>query len=152
MLSRTHRRDGKACAGVKRESEAHMDTLSHDAQARDTLAQQHCDPWRTGELPIAGKRLLELHRLVPDWHVIEHAGLTHLQRTYTFDTFAEALAFTDKVGRLAHAEEHFPTIVTEWGKVRVSWWTRPINGLHRNDFIMALKTDRLYQRAPVIIH
>lgn len=129
-----------------------MDTLSPDAQARDALVQRHCAPWRRGELPVIGKHLLDLHRLVPEWHVIEHAGLTHLQRMYTFDTFAEALAFTERVGRLAQAEEHFPAIVTEWGKVRVSWWTRPISGLHRNDFIMAAKTDRLYQRTPVVAH
>lgn len=129
-----------------------MDTLSPEAQARDTLAQQRCIPWRTGERPVAGKPLLEMHRLVPDWHIIEHAGLTHLQRVFTFNTFAEALAFTDAVGRLAQAEEHFPAIVTEWGKVRVSWWTRPLNGLHRNDFIMAAKTDALYSRALVLSH
>jgi len=30
------------------------------------------------------------------------------------------------------------------GKVTVSWWTHKIGGLHRNDFIMAAKTDRLF--------
>jgi 4a-hydroxytetrahydrobiopterin dehydratase len=29
--------------------------------------------------------------------------------------------------------------------VTVSWWTHKIKGLHRNDFIMASKTDELYQ-------
>lgn len=127
-----------------------MDTLSHEVQARDALAQQHCVAWRTGEQPVAGKQLLELHRLVPEWHVIEHAGLTHLQRTFAFDTFSEALSFTDKVGGLAQAEEHFPSVVTEWGRVQISWWTHPLRNLHRNDFIMAAKTDKLYTHAPVV--
>jgi 4a-hydroxytetrahydrobiopterin dehydratase len=26
----------------------------------------------------------------------------------------------------------------------VAWWTHKIRGLHRNDFIMAAKTDQLY--------
>ncbi|MHC4149572.1 MAG: 4a-hydroxytetrahydrobiopterin dehydratase [Planctomycetota bacterium] len=26
----------------------------------------------------------------------------------------------------------------------VTWWTHKIKGLHRNDFIMAAKTDQLY--------
>jgi 4a-hydroxytetrahydrobiopterin dehydratase len=30
--------------------------------------------------------------------------------------------------------------------VRVSWWTHAINGLHRNDFVMAAKTDELYEQ------
>jgi 4a-hydroxytetrahydrobiopterin dehydratase len=35
--------------------------------------------------------------------------------------------------------------VTEWGKVTVTWWTHKIDGLHRNDFIMAAKTEDLYR-------
>ncbi|HHQ4613834.1 4a-hydroxytetrahydrobiopterin dehydratase [Aeromonas veronii] len=27
--------------------------------------------------------------------------------------------------------------------VTVSWWTHKIDGLHRNDFIMAARTDQL---------
>jgi 4a-hydroxytetrahydrobiopterin dehydratase len=36
-------------------------------------------------------------------------------------------------------------LVTEWGKVTVTWWTHEIGGLHRNDFVMAAKTDRQYE-------
>ena len=42
---------------------------------------------------------------------------------------------------LAEEAEHHPAILTEWGKVTVQWWTHKIKGLHRNDFIMAAKTD-----------
>jgi len=31
----------------------------------------------------------------------------------------------------------------EWGKVTVTWWTHKVGGLHRNDFIMAAKTDEV---------
>ena len=34
-------------------------------------------------------------------------------------------------------------ILTEYGKVTVVWWTHKIKGLHRNDFIMAAKTDQI---------
>jgi pterin-4a-carbinolamine dehydratase len=47
-------------------------------------------------------------------------------------------------GELAEAEGHHPAILTEWGKVTVTWWTHKIKGLHRNDFIMAAKTGPLY--------
>jgi 4a-hydroxytetrahydrobiopterin dehydratase len=57
----------------------------------------------------------------------------------------EALDFTNRVGELAEQQGHHPAIITEWGKVTVTWWTHKIKGLHRNDFIMAAKTDRLYQ-------
>ena len=52
-------------------------------------------------------------------------------------------AFTNRVGALAEAEDHHPALLTEWGRVTVTWWTHKIRGLHRNDFIMASKTNRL---------
>lgn len=51
--------------------------------------------------------------------------------------------FTSKVGEIAEADGHHPRIVTEWGRVAVTWWTHKIRNIHRNDFIMAAKTDRL---------
>ena len=56
-----------------------------------------------------------------------------------------AIAFTDAVGEEAEKEGHHPRLTTEWGKVAVTWWTHKIRNLHRNDFIMAAKTDRIYQ-------
>jgi 4a-hydroxytetrahydrobiopterin dehydratase len=50
------------------------------------------------------------------------------------------------VGELAEAEGHHPVLVTRWGSVTVIWWTHKIRGLHRNDFIMAAKTDALFAR------
>jgi len=54
------------------------------------------------------------------------------------------LRFANRVGEIAEAEGHHPAILTEWGKVNVAWWTHKIKGLHKNDFIMAAKTDCLY--------
>ena len=75
---------------------------------------------------------------------MEQDGIKRLERVFKFPDFAQALAFTDKVGELAEAEGHHPAILTEWGKVTVTWWTHKVKGLHRNDFIMAAKTDPLY--------
>jgi 4a-hydroxytetrahydrobiopterin dehydratase len=35
-------------------------------------------------------------------------------------------------------------IMTEWGKVTVHWWTHVVKGLHKNDFIIAARTDQLF--------
>ena len=56
----------------------------------------------------------------------------------------DALAFTNRVGELAEANDHHPALLTEWGSVKISWWTHKIEGLHKNDFILAAKTDPLY--------
>ncbi len=79
---------------------------------------------------------------------LEREGIQRLEREFAFDTFADALQFTDAVGQLAEAEGHHPALLTEWGKVTVTWWTHTIGGLHRNDFILAAKTDTLYAQAP----
>jgi 4a-hydroxytetrahydrobiopterin dehydratase len=85
---------------------------------------------------------------VPQWQVVERDGIKRLQRVFTFKDFAQALEFTNRVGRIAEEEGHHPAILTEWGRVTVAWWTHKIRGLHQNDFIMAAKTDRLYAPTP----
>jgi 4a-hydroxytetrahydrobiopterin dehydratase len=74
---------------------------------------------------------------------VERDGVRRLERVFTFANFADALAFTNRVGALAEAAGHHPALLTEWGRVTVAWWTHKIGGLHRNDFIMARKTDAL---------
>lgn len=85
----------------------------------------------------------ELIPQIPDWQIIEEQSIKRLVRTFKFSSFAEALSFTTKVGEQADKEGHHPTILTEWGKVTVTWWSRKIKGLHKSDFIMAAKTDNI---------
>ena len=80
----------------------------------------------------------------------DHGGVPRLVRTFRVRTFADALALTQRVGELAESEGHHPAILTEWGKVTVSWWTHAIRGLHRNDFLMAAKTDELAREMGVL--
>ena len=75
----------------------------------------------------------EIHPQVPDWHVIEVDGIKRLERVYKLKNFIEAIAFTNKIGLVAEKEDHHPVIVTEYGRVTVSWWTHIIKGLHKND-------------------
>ena len=80
---------------------------------------------------------------VPEWEVIRVEGEPRLRRKFKFENFAEALQFTNQVGELAEAQDHHPSILTEWGMVTVTFWTHATGGLHINDFIMASKVDRL---------
>ena len=105
-----------------------------------------CVACRKGEPTVTDAEITELHPEAPQWQIVEQGGIKRLERMFKFENFAQALAFTDKVGEIAEAEGHHPAIVTEWGKVTVSWWTHKIKGLHRNDFIMAAKTDQLYAK------
>lgn len=107
------------------------------------LHKQKCVPCRGGMPTLSDGEIAELRADVPDWQLTAGDGAKALRRTFTFKDFAQALAFTNKVGALAEEQGHHPALLTEWGKVTVTWWTHAIGGLHRNDFIMAAKTDRL---------
>jgi len=82
---------------------------------------------------------------VPEWQVLEEEGIKKLARTFRFKNFREAIQFTGKIGEIAEQEDHHPLLQTEWGKVKVVWWTHKIRGLHKNDFIMAAKSDLIYK-------
>ena len=64
-------------------------------------------------------------------------------RLYTFEDFRTALVFTNQVGHLAEAEGHHPDITVSYGKVEINLWTHAVDGLTRNDFILAAKISEL---------
>ncbi len=108
------------------------------------LAEMKCAACRGDEPTLSDAEIEGLKPQVPEWQVVEHDSTKQLERSFNFDNFAQALAFTNKVGERAEEEGHHPTLLTEWGKVTVTWWTHKIGGLHQNDFIMAAKTDELF--------
>ncbi|MBI5932502.1 MAG: 4a-hydroxytetrahydrobiopterin dehydratase [Chloroflexi bacterium] len=110
------------------------------------LASEKCIPCRGGIPPLTRAEIAELLPQIPAWETVERNGIPLLQHTFKFKNFTDALAFTNKVAALAEEHDHHPRLVTEWGRVTVQWWTHIIQGLHRNDFIMAAKTDALVQK------
>ena len=108
------------------------------------LKEMKCVPCRGDDPALTEPEIAELRPQVPDWQILDPNGVKHLVREFKFKDFSQALGFTNQVGALAEQEDHHPSLLTEWGKVTVTWWTHKINGLHRNDFVMAAKTDRLY--------
>lgn len=111
------------------------------------LARGKCEPCRSGAPTVTAEEMAELKPQVPDWSVVEHDGIPRLERVFEFPDFVQALAFTNRVGEIAEEAEHHPALLTEWGRVTVTWWTHTVNGLHRNDFIMAARTDEVARSA-----
>ena len=108
-----------------------------------TLAAERCVACRRDSPPVTAAEVAKLRPEVPDWQLRELDGIARLERVFHVPSFADALAFTNRVGAVAEEEGHHPALLTEWGRVTVTWWTHTIRGLHRNDFIMAAKTDAL---------
>lgn len=109
----------------------------------ETLAEMRCVACRRDAPTVTAAEVAELHPQVPEWDLVEVDGIERLTRAFSFDDFAQALEFTRRVGEIAEEEGHHPALLTEWGRTTVTWWTHKIKGLHRNDFVMAAKTDRL---------
>lgn len=107
------------------------------------LTNQTCVACRRDAPRVTDEEMAALLPEIPDWGLQDHDGVQRLERTFRVKTFRDAVALTNALAELAEAEGHHPAILTEWGKVTVSWWTHKIHGLHRNDFIMAAKTDAL---------
>lgn len=114
-----------------------------DENLDQNLATQHCEACRIDAPTVCDSQIPELLKQIPDWQLINVDGINQLQRVYKFKNFKQAMAFSNRLADLAEAEGHHPGILTEWGKVTVTWWSHSIKGLHRNDFIMAAKTDAL---------
>ena len=107
------------------------------------LTHERCVACRRDSPRVTDEDIAELKPQIPDWDIVEHNEIPSLERAYRLKNFVQALDLTNKVGTLAEEEGHHPAILTEYGKVTVVWWTHKIKGLHRNDFIMAAKTDQI---------
>ena len=105
------------------------------------LAEKSCTPCRGGIPPLTETEAAEYCKQAPDWSL--HDQATRIERTYRFKNFAEAFRFVERAATLAEQEGHHPDISFGWGYATVSLRTKKIKGLHENDFIMAVKLDRI---------
>ncbi|HLG07986.1 MAG TPA: 4a-hydroxytetrahydrobiopterin dehydratase [Gaiellaceae bacterium] len=66
-----------------------------------------------------------------------------LERTFQFGSFVESLAFVNRVGELAEAENHHPDIAIHYRRVTLRWWTHTAGGITDRDRDLAAKTSAL---------
>ena len=102
-----------------------------------------------GDSPLKALRVRELLKKLGQGWSLNARG--HLERRYTFQDFAQALAFTNKVGAVAEAEGHHPDLYLTYGKCKLEVWSHKVKGLTERDFILAAKAEQKFIpfRAPV---
>lgn len=110
----------------------------------ETLVEKKCTPCRGGIPPLTREEAERFQVQTPNWGL--HNGGHRIERTFRFSNFQEAFAFVRHVGELAETEGHHPDISFGWGYATISLRTKKIKGLHENDFIMASKIDRMFDR------
>ncbi|MBT4878410.1 MAG: hypothetical protein HON42_01160 [Alphaproteobacteria bacterium] len=103
--------------------ERHCETFSPDSRSLNTV-----------------EAISMLTTLSSDWSInIENKLFT----TYKFNDFNEALAYVLRISKIASEQNHHPDISFGWGYVKIILYSHALRGLHKNDFIMARKIDRL---------
>jgi 4a-hydroxytetrahydrobiopterin dehydratase len=108
------------------------------------LEDEGCVPCRGGERPMAADEQQSMLRALSEWTITTDHDVPRLVREFRFNNFTGAIRFAVAVGRIAEEQDHHPELTVAWGRVAVAWWTHAVGGLHRNDFIMAAKTDAIY--------
>lgn len=107
------------------------------------LQNENCSNDFANMRALSAAEVDSLFAQISGWEIIKVDGVLRLRKQFQFKNFQEAMRFSSAVGLLAEEQNHHPALLTEWGKVTVDWWTHKVGGLHRNDFIMAAKTDAL---------
>jgi len=103
-----------------------LDNLSNEKNSPNEAAQQ-----------------LLLDQL-PEWQIIHKDDVDQLFCQFKCENFVSAMNLASVITQIAEQADHHPTLVIEWGKVSVYWWSHWLKGLHINDFILAYKTQELH--------
>lgn len=107
------------------------------------LKKSKCEVCRIGAPQATEKEIAEFKTQVPDWQIVEEGSIKKLMRKFKFADFKQTLSFVNKIGDIAEQQGHHPLMLVGYNSLTLWWWTHKINGLHKNDFIMAAKTDEL---------
>lgn len=105
------------------------------------LTKESCIPCQGGIDPLSPEAAQTMLKNIPEWEIIDNN--TKLFRRFTFSNFKKSLALVNAIGDIAESEKHHPDINFGWGYCEVTLQTHAINGLHKNDFIVAAKINEL---------
>ncbi len=103
------------------------------------LADENCETIEKGTLPFSLKEALEYAGDTPQWKVTGDS----ISRRFDLGEFFAAMHFVSKVAEIAEQENHHPDIHVSGNMVELVLSTQSIGGLSKNDFILAVKIDRL---------
>lgn len=76
---------------------------------------------------------------IPLWHYHDNA----LERVYEGQTYLDALAKLDAIGRLSESENHHPDLTLSWKKLTIRYWTHTARGVTAMDFQLARQVESL---------
>ena len=105
------------------------------------LASGKCVPCSDAK-PFTVEEASERLKNLPGW-VLQSGSI---QKEFRFKSYLDGLEFAYSLGKIAQLENHHPDLFIRWRRVRVTWSTHAIEGLSKNDFVMAAKSELEYAR------
>ena len=74
------------------------------------------------------------------WMVIDNH---HLEKSFEFVNFAEALEFVNKVGEICETQDHHAEFTLSWGKVTIKTWSHDVGGITQRDYELTKSIDEV---------
>lgn len=103
------------------------------------LAEQKCQACEGGIQPLNAEETSRLLAQVPGWELSDNM----IHRTFMFKDFVQAMDFANKITIIAEEENHHPDLHISWGKVTVDLTTHKVKALSINDFVLAVKINKI---------
>jgi len=111
----------------------------------NSLVNEKCKIVNRGSSTIIGSELTNYIEMVSGWELRNRCDLLILSKKFEYSDYVCGLNFVKDIANISEQNNHHPRIIFEYSMVIVNWWTHSINGLHRNDFVMAAKTDECWK-------
>ena len=111
----------------------------------NSLVNEKCKIVNRGSSTIIGSELTNYIEMVSGWELRNRGDLLILSKKFEYSDYVCGLNFVKDIANISEENNHHPRIIFEYSMVIVNWWTHSINGLHRNDFVMAAKTDECWK-------
>lgn len=108
------------------------------------LSNLSCEACSASATLLTTQEIESLLTDIPQWQVVVDSGIKKLKCEFHSKHYKKSMSFTNAIATLAETANHHPQIIVEYSTVTVIWWSHNIKGLHKNDFIMASKTSRLF--------
>lgn len=116
------------------------------------ISQERCRPCGFDESPFTQDQISELIQFAEGWEIVSDQTGQRLTKAFPFEDWPSAMIFATRISEQATFEDHHPVLTISWGRVMVEWWTHVNGGLHRNDFIMACRTNHIFAQSWVMIN
>ena len=110
------------------------------------LDELRCESCTSSAVALAAEQTRLLLTEVEGWQMLERDGIPQLEKVYTFKNYKSAWAFANKVSELAEEEFHHPSLLLEWGKVTVTWWSHAIKGYTKTTLSVQQNVIKCYYK------